>query len=63
MYIFTAEPTRPTVERCDERSQFTCDDQSCIDIRLRCDRQYDCPDGTDEYNCRKTMNWFYMYLS
>lgn len=31
--------------------EYTCRDGGCIDSRLRCDRQYDCNDGSDEENC------------
>jgi len=33
-------------------TEFQCDDGTCIDSALRCDRQYHCPDGTDEFDCR-----------
>lgn len=31
--------------------QFQCLNGACIDLRLRCNRQYDCSDGSDEENC------------
>ena len=33
------------------RNQFRCRDGTCIDIRLRCNRQYDCSDSSDETDC------------
>ena len=48
--------TRPTPSCA--LTQFRCDDQSCIDRTLRCDRKYDCPDGSDESNC--SMSDFYL---
>jgi len=40
----------PPMQQCGE-NEFTCDDGSCIPAQLVCDRQYDCHDGTDEFNC------------
>ena len=33
--------------------EFQCDSGECISSTLRCDRKYDCQDGTDEFNCGK----------
>ncbi len=31
--------------------QFTCTTGQCIGSELRCDRKYDCDDGSDEQEC------------
>lgn len=38
---------------CDQHTQFTCDDRSCILIQERCNGKHDCKDGSDENNCSK----------
>ena len=31
---------------------FSCDDGSCVNLKMRCDENIDCPDGTDEVGCK-----------
>jgi hypothetical protein len=31
--------------------QFKCTNGGCIDARKKCDKIYDCPDGSDEHTC------------
>ena len=31
--------------------EFKCGSGACIDLRLRCDRRFDCDDGSDELSC------------
>ena len=49
--MWTAAPTRPPPREC-TADEFRCDDGTCIEQRYRCDREYHCPDGTDEFDCR-----------
>jgi len=46
----SAAPTRPAPREC-TAEEFRCDDGTCIEQRHRCDREYHCPDGTDEFHC------------
>lgn len=40
-------------EKC-ESDEFRCaDGRTCIPSSAHCDRKYDCPDGSDEIDCRK----------
>lgn len=40
-----------------EASQFRCSDgKACISLSAVCDRKYDCPDGSDEVDCRELLN-------
>ena len=53
MCRYLAAPTRPATRQCTD-AEFTCDDGTCIELSQRCDRQYHCPDGTDEFHCGKS---------
>jgi len=33
--------------------EFTCSSGECVELKYRCDRDYDCRDGSDEFDCRK----------
>jgi len=44
------DDTVPPPTEC-QSNEFRCGDNSCIDISRQCDRTYDCPDGSDEYEC------------
>lgn len=33
------------------RNQFRCNDGTCVDRRVKCDRYVNCPDGSDEFDC------------
>lgn len=34
-----------------QANEFRCGNGQCIDASLKCDRKYDCQDGTDELSC------------
>ena len=36
--------------------EFRCNDGQCIDDRFVCNRNIDCRDGSDEYNCPGVSN-------
>lgn len=40
-------------EQCDRVEDFLCNDGTCISKSQVCDRIYNCPDKSDERNCRK----------
>ena len=40
-----------SINACDDRKEFNCEDGSCIPIERRCDSKFDCVDGTDERTC------------
>ena len=33
--------------------EFTCNSGECVELKYRCDHHYHCPDGSDEFDCRK----------
>lgn len=33
--------------------EFECNDETCISLSWKCDRQVDCKDGSDESDCGK----------
>ena len=39
-----------TENECQD-GQFKCDSTTCIDIKWKCDGDFDCPDHSDEQNC------------
>jgi len=52
VYVVDTRTTQPPVG-CDQTQYYRCNEGTCIDINLRCNREYDCQDGTDEFDCRK----------
>lgn len=54
-------------ERCNAE-EFTCGNGKCIPLSLKCDRNYDCEDQSDERNCRKfhssvaNSSWYPIFL-
>ena len=51
VFVSSAAPTQPPPREC-TADEWRCDDGTCIEERYRCDSQYHCPDGTDEFDCR-----------
>lgn len=51
-YLLTFYLVSGAPSRCSDQ-QFKCQSGTCIDIDLRCNHNYDCEDGSDEYDCRK----------
>ncbi|MPC81232.1 hypothetical protein E2C01_075839 [Portunus trituberculatus] len=39
------------LSQCAKNDEFTCDDGTCIQINMVCDRRVQCPDGSDELDC------------
>ncbi|PVD30335.1 hypothetical protein C0Q70_09599 [Pomacea canaliculata] len=39
-------------KRCNETTEFTCDNGECIPLIFRCDHGHDCDDASDEALCR-----------
>jgi hypothetical protein len=35
--------------------EFTCSDGACVHLQKQCDRQPDCPDGSDEWHCQHAL--------
>lgn len=33
------------------KTEFICDDASCVSFAVRCDGKFDCPDRSDEMQC------------
>lgn len=52
-----------TITACDSSRQFECEDQTCIDISLRCNGRTDCPqDNSDEQGCPRVQSKFIIHL-
>ena len=50
VYFYLAPTPSSAPLQC-AASKWQCDNGDCIDRALRCNRVYDCVDGTDEFNC------------
>ena len=43
---------KPKPFACDSNTEFKClNTQKCIELTQVCDKIFDCPDRSDEYNC------------
>ena len=54
-HIICERPTTRNIPRCN-KSQFSCDDGSCILGIYSCDGVFDCYSGYDELNCTKSFH-------
>ncbi|KAI1283215.1 hypothetical protein HDE_12677 [Halotydeus destructor] len=42
------DPRKYPLPKCDDRTEFTCGDGQCIDLKLQCNGNRDCSNGNDE---------------
>ena len=54
--MWAAIPTEAPPGRDCSEAEFRCDDGTCIELRYHCDREYHCPDGTDEFHCGQSVD-------
>ena len=52
--LVTVPKTTPAPAQC-TGSEWQCKNGDCIDRALRCNRVYDCVDGTDEFDCGRCL--------
>ena len=55
----TDEPKNCTYKECTDE-EFTCQNSKCIKKTYRCDKEDDCGDNSDEFNCGKSTVTFYL---